>query len=122
MGTVISVLIIATLTNIIFKKYNILIDQTNISKHKSFINEHKNIPLSGGIIFFLILLFFLPEDYKYFTILFFFIFLLGLLSDLDILHSPKFRIIFLLFTIVHVYFHFSQVPFVINCRVSVFAS
>ena len=93
-GTVIALLFIITISNFVFKKFNILIDRTNISNHKSFINGHKTIPLSGGFVFFLILVFFLPESYQYFTILIFFIFLTGLLSDLDILHSPFLRIIF----------------------------
>ena len=99
-GTVIAVLFITIILNFVFKKFNILIDQTNISNHKSFINGHKTIPLSAGLVFFLILIFFLPENYKYFSILIFFIFLIGLLSDLDILHSPTFRIIFQIITIV----------------------
>ena len=98
-GTVITVLLIITILNFVFKKYNILIDQTNISDHKSFVNGHKITPLSGGLVLFLILIFFLPENYKYFTILVFFIFLTGLLSDLNILHSPTFRIIFQTITI-----------------------
>jgi len=93
-GTVIIVLFIIIVLNFVFKKFNILIDQTNISDHKSFVNGHNITPLSGGLVFFLILLFFLPENYKYLNILIFFIFLIGLLSDLNILHSPTFRIIF----------------------------
>ena len=93
-GTIISVVLITLILNLVFKKFNILIDQTSILDHKSFINEHKTIPLSGGLVFFLILIFFLPENYKYLNILIFFIFLIGLLSDLNILHSPTFRIIF----------------------------
>ena len=57
-GTVIFVLIITIILNFVFVKYKILIDQTNISNHKSFINGHKTTPLSGGLIFFLILVFF----------------------------------------------------------------
>ncbi len=93
-GTVISVLFITIIINFVFKKYNILIDQTNLSNHKSFVNENKIVPLSGGLIFFLALVFFLPENYKHFNILILFIFITGLLSDLNILHSPTFRIIF----------------------------
>ena len=93
-GTIISVVLITLILNFVFTKFNILIDQTSISNHKSFINGHKTIPLSGGLVFYLILIFFLPENYKYLNILIFFIFLIGLLSDLNILHSPTFRIIF----------------------------
>jgi UDP-N-acetylmuramyl pentapeptide phosphotransferase/UDP-N-acetylglucosamine-1-phosphate transferase len=107
-GIVIAVLFIITISNFVFKKFNILIDQTNISSHKSFINGHKTTPLSGGFVFFLILVFFLPENYQYFTILIFFIFLIGLLSDLDILHSPFFRIIFQIIIIVVYLFLFDD--------------
>ena len=99
-GTVIAVLFIIAISNFVFKKFDVLIDRTNISNHKSFINGHKTIPLSGGFVFFIILVFFLPENYQYFIILIFFIFLTGLLSDLDILHSPFLRIIFQIIIIV----------------------
>jgi len=92
--TFISVLFITLVLNFIFKKYQILIDQVSISRHKKFFNRHNTVPLTGGLIFFLILFFFLPSDYKYINIIFFSIFLTGLLSDLNILHSPIFRIIF----------------------------
>ena len=51
-GTVIAVLFIITILSFVFKKFNILIDQTNISTHKSFINGHKTTPLLGGFVFF----------------------------------------------------------------------
>ena len=92
-GTVIFVLLSTITLNFLFKKYNILIDQVNISKHKNFI-QNKKTPLSGGIVIFLVLFYFLPESYKYFTIIMFIIFLSGLLSDLNILHAPLFRIFF----------------------------
>ena len=117
-GIVIAALFIITISNFVFKKFNILIDQTNISSHKSFINGHKTIPLSGGFVFFLILVFFLPENYQYFTILIFFIFLTGLLSDLDILHSPFFRIIFQIIIIVVYLFLFDN--FVSSIRIDFF--
>ena len=92
-GTVIFVLLSTIILNFLFKKYNILIDQVNISKHKNFI-QNKKTPLSGGLVIFLALFYFLPESYKYFTIIMFIIFLSGLLSDLNILHAPLFRIFF----------------------------
>ena len=92
-GTVIFVLLSTITLNFLFKKYNILIDQVNISKHKNFI-QNKKTPLSGGLVIFLVLFYFLPESYKYFTIIMFIIFLSGLLSDLNILHAPLFRIFF----------------------------
>ena len=92
-GTVIFVILFTITLNFLFKKYNILIDQVNISKHKNFI-QNKKTPLSGGLVIFLTLFYFLPESYKYFTIIMFIIFLSGLLSDLNILHVPLFRIFF----------------------------
>ena len=62
MGTVISVLFITLILNFVFKKYQILIDQKNLSYHKSFINGHKTIPLSGGFVFFLVLIFFFTRE------------------------------------------------------------
>ena len=117
-GIVIAVLFIITISNFVFKKFDILIDRTNISNHKSFINGHKTTPLLGGFVFFLILVFFLPKNYQYFTILIFFIFLTGLLSDLDILHSPFFRIIFQTIIIVVYLFLFDN--FVSSIRVDFF--
>ena len=117
-GIVIAALFIITISNFVFKKFNILIDQTTISIHKSFINGHKTIPLSGGFVFFLILVFFLPENYQYFTILIFFVFLVGLLSDLDILHSPLFRITFQAIIIVVYLFLFDN--FVSSIRLDFF--
>ena len=117
-GTVIAALFIITISNFVFKKFNVLIDQTNISSHKSFINGYKTTPLSGGFVFFLILVFFLPENYQYFTILIFFIFLTGLLSDLDILHSPFFRIIFQIIIIAAYLFLFDN--FVSSIRIDFF--
>jgi UDP-N-acetylmuramyl pentapeptide phosphotransferase/UDP-N-acetylglucosamine-1-phosphate transferase len=117
-GTVIAALFIITISNFVFKKFNVLIDQTNISSHKSFINGYKTTPLSGGFVFFLILVLFLPENYQYFTILIFFIFLTGLLSDLDILHSPFFRIIFQIIIIAAYLFLFDN--FVSSIRIDFF--
>ena len=117
-GIVIAVLFIITISNFVFKKFDVLIDRTNISNHKSFINGHKTTPLLGGFVFFLILVFFLPENYQYFTILIFFIFLTGLLSDLDILHSPIFWIIFQTIIIVVYLFLFDN--FVSSIRVDFF--
>ena len=117
-GTVIAALFIITISNFVFKKFNILIDQTNISIHKSFINGNKTVPLSGGLVLFLVLIFFLPENYKYLNILIFFIFLTGLLSDLNILHSPIFRIIFQIIIITIYLFLFDN--FISSIRIDFF--
>lgn len=113
---VITVLFTIIIFNFFFKKFNILIDQKYISNHKSFINANDATPLSGGLIFFLILVFFLPDNFKYFAILIFFIFLIGLLSDLNILHSPTLRITFQVIAIVVYLFLFDN--FITSIRIN----
>ena len=94
MDIVISVVFITTILIYISKKYQILVDQKNISFHKSFVAVQKNTPLLGGLIFLLPLVFFLPSDYLHLKIFIFLIFLVGLLSDINLLRSPIIRILF----------------------------
>jgi UDP-N-acetylmuramyl pentapeptide phosphotransferase/UDP-N-acetylglucosamine-1-phosphate transferase len=117
-GTAIFVLLTTIILNFVFKKYQILIDQTNFSYHKSYINGHKGTPLLGGLIFFLTLIFFLPENYKYFNILILFVFFIGLLSDLNISHSPIFRITFQIIVVAIYLFIFES--FISSIRINFF--
>ncbi len=117
-GTAIFVLLTTIILNFVFKKYQILIDQTNFSFHKRYINGHKDTPLLGGLIFFLTLIFFLPENYKYFNILILFVFFVGLLSDLNISHSPIIRIIFQITIVVIYLFVFES--FISSIRINFF--
>ena len=64
-GTTISIVLVALILNLVFKKFNILIDQISISNHKNFVNGHKTTPLSGGLVFFLTLIFFYPKVINY---------------------------------------------------------
>ena len=57
-GIVIAALFIITISNFVFKKFDVLIDRTNISNHKSFINGQKTTPLLGGFVFFFSISFF----------------------------------------------------------------
>lgn len=85
------------LLNYFLKKFNFLIDK-NIKtySHKRFVNKQNNlVPISGGI-FIITFIFILKSEYSYFLFL---IFILGLLSDLDILSSPKVRIFIQIFII-----------------------
>jgi|688.fasta_scaffold220101_1 UDP-N-acetylmuramyl pentapeptide phosphotransferase/UDP-N-acetylglucosamine-1-phosphate transferase len=90
------------LVNYFFLRNKILIDKSINFKdsHKKFINnQNKNIPLSGGF-FFLILL--IPLIFLFDPILiflFFLIYVIGLLSDIHYIKSPKIRIILQFFTI-----------------------
>ena len=52
-------LIIHFIINKIFLRYKLLLDDPNYSSHKRFINKTNQIALSGGIVFFLLFVFFL---------------------------------------------------------------
>ena len=73
--------------NFILNKNNFLQSLTG-DKHQLFI-EKNNVPLSGGVILFILSIFFFIEkmDFFYFLI----IFLIGILSDIKILKSAKIR-------------------------------
>jgi len=58
-------------------------------KHQLFAN--KSVPLSGGIILFFPVVFFLFDSYKFFVFTYSFLFILGLLADLNFLISSKKR-------------------------------
>jgi len=72
-------------------KNKILLDQISTSNHKIFLNKDL-VPLSGGILIFISLVFFI-KDLSYFDkLLLSFVFFLGLLSDLQKLKSPIIRL------------------------------
>ena len=76
--------------NYIFKKYDFLVDK-KFFPHKSFVSKN-SVPISGGLIFILSLLLFLRFENN-FIYLIYSIFIVGLLSDLNILKSPYKRFI-----------------------------
>ncbi len=73
---------------------NVLLDKIDISKHKRGVAIEKKTPLTGGLIF-VFFMFFTPilKD-QIFVISVIMIYLLGLLSDINILSSPSKRIFF----------------------------
>ncbi len=73
------------ITNYILSKYDFLLDK-KFFPHKSLVSKNK-VPISGGIIFVLITLLYLEFEHIYSYIIFL-IFIVGLLSDLNILKSP----------------------------------
>ena len=80
------------LINSIILKNNLLIDLKNISSHKKLLNLDI-VPISGGIILFLNLLFF--NYFNLFNLIFITaIFLIGLFADIQKLNSPSLRLIF----------------------------
>ena len=83
--------IVLVVINFTLKKKDFLIDDYKSGFHK--INKKKNVVVSGGIylfIFFFFLVVYLKLPYSYLFLLL--IFIIGILSDLTILNSPKLRL------------------------------
>ena len=74
--------------NFVIKKYELILSNTGL-KHQSFVNN--SIPLTGGIFSLLPVLYLFLPNYNLFCCIFILLFILGLLSDLNILVSPKKR-------------------------------
>jgi UDP-N-acetylmuramyl pentapeptide phosphotransferase/UDP-N-acetylglucosamine-1-phosphate transferase len=91
-------LLIHYIINIFFSKKKFLLDDTESSDHKKFVNNNLNIVLSGGIVFFLLFLFFTSFN-LYLKLFVFLIFLIGILSDLKILNSPSLRLLLQFFVV-----------------------
>ena len=111
-------LITTILINYILSKTRVLIDKKYLS-HKSFLNKNET-PLSGGIIFFLLVCFFLPHQFDIFKVIFFLILLVGILSDLNFISSPVKRII-LQVIIILIFLYFSQ-TFISSIKLPLFDS
>ena len=86
-------LILLVFVNSFLIKKNLLIDSPQIDKHKKKIFLSQNVPKSLGLIIFLFTVFNLNFDI-YEIHLIFFIFFLGILSDIKIINSPKLRFLF----------------------------
>lgn len=85
-------ILIAFLT-IFFSKFSFIKDNKKLSKHKKFIKSKKSPPLIGGIILLLTIIIFIDQSNIYKLFLIFFL-TLGILSDLNIIGSPKNRFLF----------------------------
>ena len=89
--------IVILILNYIFNK-NFFLQSLTGDKHQLFV-EKKNIPLSGGLVIFLLSLYIINFQIKIFYLIFVLIFLVGLLSDLKIIISAKKRFLIQVFTI-----------------------
>jgi len=97
------VIILFNLLNLIFLKYNFLIDDSFKLNHKNFTNKIKT-PITGGILFIFSTIFLLKDFNVVSNLIFFSIFLLGLLSDINKITSPKLRLLLqLLIVVVYIY-------------------
>jgi len=105
------------LINNFLLRNNFLIENINLVKfsHKKFsLDQNSQIPVSGGIFFYIFLFITILVDINLFYYLSA-IFIIGLLSDLKILKSPIYRILFqLIFTI---FFLYSNQYFKIETRI-----
>ena len=77
------------LINLTISRYQIILSNSGL-KHQSFVN--KSVPLTGGFFFFYHLYIYFYQIIFFFSYIFIALFILGLLSDLNILNSPKKKI------------------------------
>ncbi len=82
------------ITNKFLISKKIFIDPKHNSYHKSFLKNTGDTPFSGGIIILFSCLFFLPFEFPFLIFFIFSLFIIGLLSDLEIIKSPFRRIVF----------------------------
>ena len=94
---IIFVYLIIFILNFIFKKLGYL-NSTTGSSHQTFANV--SIPLSGGIFICFPMVYLFSQIYFEITLVYFLIFILGILSDLNIIQSPKKRFLFQLIIII----------------------
>ena len=87
------ILLIFLIIYYFFKKIHFLNENTNYSKHKSFGNNNQLPLIIGGTFLSLIVLVFFSNDLIVLKLSILLIFLLGLLSDKNILPNPKIRIL-----------------------------
>ena len=76
--------------NFLFNKFNLIKDKKNVSFHKKFTGNKIEPPFSGGIFLIAIIYIFFPADFI-FKLFFLLIFLIGYLSDINLLKSPNLR-------------------------------
>ena len=88
----------------IFKKYEILREDINYSDHKKLGKANKFPILIGGVFIIISSLIFLPKNLLFFKLASISIFLVGILSDKNIISSPRLRLFFqisIIFFLVH---------------------
>ena len=96
-------------------KYKNFLPSLSGEKHQLFV-ERKNIPLSGGVIIIITLLFIEKFNIDSFYLFLFSLFLIGFFSDLKIIKSPNFRLIFQ-FIVIATFVFYNQLE-VINTRIN----
>ena len=103
--------------NFFFVKFDLFKDKKKAFKHKNFTQDKSTPPFTGGIIFFLTLIIFIPNIYYELKIFFLIIFLIGFFSDLNVLKSPNLRF-FIQLIVVLLFVIFSNI-FVESVRINI---
>ena len=85
--------IIFFIINYLIKNVNFFLDNKKTSLHKIFIDKVTTPPFSGGILALFSLLILIPNNLIDFKIIIFLIFLIGFLSDTNILKSVNLRFV-----------------------------
>ena len=85
------ILIAIFVINHFLHKVSFVKDRKKNLTHKSFIDSKSKPPFSGGILFLISLIIFLPNDHYLLKIFCFIIFLIGFFSDIEMFKSPNFR-------------------------------
>ena len=99
-------LILILLFNYISEKKQFLIDK-KFNIHKSFATKNI-VPITGGLTLLILSLFFLKFENQYIKFFLIFVFLVGLLSDINYLFSPLKRL-FLQILIVLIFINYDQI-------------
>lgn len=95
------------LLNLIFKKIAFFNDNISFSKHKKLAVDNKNTLLTGGLSFLVLLFIFFDGNYylKFFCCS---IFIIGIISDLNLINSPVKRLFFQTIIISFFIFYFEN--------------
>ena len=95
----ISSLFVLFVLNSLSKDKKILLDKISYSKHKSYINT-ENVPLTGGMLLILSVILLAYFDNPQNTLIVSLMFLIGFMSDVQIINSTKKRFILQIFVII----------------------
>ena len=85
---------------LIFKKFNILLDNVEYSPHKNIINFDRKPLLLGGIYIFISILLFFSNEHTNLKIFSFLILILGIASDKNYINNPILRLILQIFFLI----------------------
>ena len=86
--------------NYLLIKFNFLVENENKSSHRKIFSTKSKKIQSGGLFFLIILITITFQQNIYLTITLILMFVLGMLSDINVLSSPKIRLLFQILIII----------------------